>query len=87
MTAARVVVSTSAVALNTDSDPVGGTTLVIKNTSANAADLGGSTVTAGTGLDLAAGATVTVDLRPGEILYAIRSAAADATLAVLRTGA
>jgi hypothetical protein len=73
--------------LNTDTDTVGGTTLVIKNTSANAADLGPSTVTATTGFDLAAGATVTVELGLGEQLYAIRSAAADATLSVLRIGA
>jgi hypothetical protein len=42
-------------------------------------------VTAGTGFDLAAGATVTVELAPGDVLFAIRSAAADATIAVLRT--
>jgi hypothetical protein len=87
VTAQRVTVSTTAAALNTDSDTRGGTTLVIKNTSANAADLGPSTVTASTGFDLAAGATLTVELGPGEQLFAIRSAAADATLAVLRIGA
>lgn len=83
VTAARVTVSTSAVALNTAS--TAGQTLVLKNTSANAADLGPSTVTAAAGFDLAAGATVTVELSAGDILYAIRSAAADATIAVLRT--
>lgn len=83
VTAARVTVSTSAVALNTASTT--GLTLVLKNTSANAADLGPSTVAATTGLDLAAGATVTVTLQPGDILYAIRSAASDATVAVLRS--
>lgn len=87
VSAQRITVSTAAVALNTDTDTVGGTTLVIKNTSANAADLGPSTVTATTGFDLAAGATVTVELGLGEQLYAIRSAAADATLSVLRIGA
>jgi hypothetical protein len=87
VSAQRVTVSTTAVALNTDVDTRGGTTLVIKNTSANAADLGPSTVTAGTGLDLAAGATVgPLELGPGEQLFAIRSAAADATVAVLRIG-
>lgn len=75
--------STTAVALNTASSR--GQSLVLKNTSANAADLGTSTVTATTGLDLAAGATVTVVLAPGDVLYAIRSAASDATIAVLRT--
>lgn len=83
VSAARVTVATVAVALNTAD--TGGMTLAIKNTSANAADLGPSTVTAGTGFDLAAGATVTVQLDPGDVLYAIRSAAADATLAILRT--
>ena len=86
VSAQRITVSTTAVALNTDTDSVGGTTLVVKNTSANAADLGPSTVTATTGFDLAAGASVTVELGLGEQLYAIRSAAADATLSVLRLG-
>lgn len=83
VTAARITASTSAVALNTAS--TAGMQLTIKNTSADAADLGPSTVTAGAGFDLAAGATVTVDVDQGDVLYAIRSAAADATLAVLRT--
>lgn len=79
--------STSAVALNVaETDTVAGSTLYLKNTSANAADLGPTGVTAGTGFDLAAGASVTVILPPGEILFAIRSAASDATIAVLRIG-
>lgn len=64
---------------------VAGGQLLVKNTSANAADLGASSVAAGAGFDLAAGQTVTVELAAGDVLYAIRSAAADATLAVLRT--
>lgn len=83
VTAARVTVSTTAVALNTAS--TNGQELLLKNTSANAADLGPSTVTAGGGFDLAAGAVVSVDVDAGDVLYAIRSAAADATIAVLRT--
>jgi hypothetical protein len=79
----RIVVSTTAVALNPTSS--GGERLLIKNTSANAADLGASTVTAGTGFDLAAGAIADIELDPGDVLYAIRSGGADATLAVLRT--
>lgn len=87
ITTARVTVSTSAVALNVaEADTVSGATLILKNTSANAADLGPSGVTAAAGFDLAAGATLAVTLPPGEILYAIRSAAADATIAVLRIG-
>lgn len=83
VTAARLTISTSAVALNTAS--TSGQKLVIKNTSANAADLGAAGVAAGAGFDLAAGATVTVELQPQDVLFAIRTAAADATLAVLRT--
>lgn len=83
ITAARVTVSTVAVALNTAT--AYGQTLIIKNTSANAADLGTSAVTANSGYDLAAGATVEVEVDSGDVLYAIRSAAADATLAILRT--
>lgn len=83
VSAARVTVSTSAVALNTAS--TSGQRFQLKNTSANAADLGPAGVTAGAGFDLAAGATVGVFVQPGDVLYAIRSAAADATIAVLRT--
>jgi len=79
-----VTVSTTAVALN--AADFGGHRLVIKNTHASAnADLGGSTVTAGTGFPLLFGETVTVDVDQGEVLFAIRSAGADVTLAVLRT--
>jgi hypothetical protein len=61
--------------------------LLVNNTSANPADLGPAAVTAGTGYDLAAGASVVVELGPGDgQLFAMRSAAADAVLAVLRTG-
>lgn len=87
ITTARVTASTSPVALNAaETDGVSGSVLIIKNTSANAADLGPAGVAAGAGFDLAAGATVTVELPAGEVLFAIRSAAADATLAVLRIG-
>jgi predicted transcriptional regulator len=83
ISAQRFTVSTSAVALNTASQD--GTRLIIKNTSANAADLGASTVTAAAGFDLATGATVTITLKAGDVLYAIRSGASDATLAVERS--
>lgn len=82
ISAARVTASTSAVALNTASTSA--QVLTVKNTSANAADLGASTVTAAAGFDLAAGATVTLTVDPGDVLYAIRSGGADATLAILR---
>jgi hypothetical protein len=87
ITAQRFTVSTTAVALNVaESDTVSGARLHITNTSANAADLGPSNVTAGAGYSLAGNATVVVELGSGDQLYAIRSAAADATLAVLRVG-
>lgn len=82
VTAARVTVSTVAVALNT-ADEQGGL-LMLKNTSANAADLGPAGVTAGAGYDLAAAQLVTIQLDAGDVLYAIRSAGADAVIAVLR---
>lgn len=83
VSAQRITVSSTAVALN--SADTKGLTLVIKNTSANAADLGPANVTAGAGFDLAAGATITAFVRPGEVLFAIRSAGVDATIAVLRS--
>lgn len=87
ITATRITVSTSAVELTvSETDVVSGSTYVIKNTSANAADLGPSGVTAGAGFDLAAGATLTLTLPPGERIFAIRSAAADAIISIIRIG-
>jgi hypothetical protein len=87
LTAARVTVSTSAVALNTAGQDGG--YLVIKNLDGtNGADLGTSAVTAGTGFPLPGAATpvaVTVFVKPGDVLYAIRSAGADVVLSVLRS--
>ena len=82
-TAARIVVSTTPVALNTASSS--GQELQIKNTTANAADLGPSTVGAGAGFDLAGNAARVVQLQPYDVLYAIRSGGVDTTLAVVRT--
>lgn len=82
VSAARVAVSTTAVALSTAG--TAGSKLVVKNTGAVAADLGPSSVTSAGGLDLAAGASVTVEMAPGDVLYAI-SSGAGTTLAVLRT--
>jgi hypothetical protein len=83
VTSEVVTVSTTAVALN--EAQTFGQWMLLKNTSANAADLGASTVEAAAGFGLAAGATVSVFLKAGDILYAIRSAGSDATIAVLRT--
>lgn len=79
----RVTVSTSAVALNTAS--TAGKRLTVKNTSANAVDLGVNSVTAAAGFDLAAGASATITLQPGDVLYAIRSGASDGTVAIVET--
>lgn len=86
VTSAQVTVSTTAVALNTESGSVSGTKLTIKPATA-AVDLGPSTVTAGSGFSVAADATVTIELSHGEQLFAIRSSAVDSTVHVLRTGA
>ncbi|NJP24452.1 hypothetical protein FLW53_09570 [Microbispora sp. SCL1-1] len=84
VTAARVTAGNAAVALNTAS--TSGQKLTIKNTdTTNGVDLGGPGVTAGTGFPLPNGAQVTVELAPGDVVYAIRSAGADVVLAVLRT--
>ncbi len=88
VSAARVTVGTSAVALNAPS--VSGQTLVVKNLDGtNGADLGGSGVTAGAGFSLPGSATpvaVTISVAAGEQVFAIRSGAADVVLSVLRTG-
>jgi hypothetical protein len=90
LTAERVTVSTVAVALNgADTGPSGGGLLVraVGTGGTNDADLGASTVTAGTGfLLVAGGSAVQVNLAAGEQLYAIRTGGADATLHVIRTG-
>lgn len=84
VSASRVTVSTVAVALNT-ADTLG-RVLTIKNIDAtNAVDLGTSSVTAGTGFALAAGATVQIQLSAEEVLFAIRSAAADVVLTILKS--
>jgi len=83
ITAARVTASTVAVALNT-ADNLTPTPMFITNTSANAADLGPATVTAGAGYSLAASASLYVTLDPADVLYAIRSGGADAVISVLR---
>lgn len=84
VTAARVTASTSAVALNPVS--TGGTTLIVRNIdTTDTCDLGPAGVTAGTGFPLAPNAQVEVELDAGDQLFAIRSAAADVDLAVLRT--
>jgi hypothetical protein len=85
--AQRITVSTVAIALNTATQDGG--YLTIKNLDgANGADLGAAAVTAGAGFPLPGSATpaaVTIYIKPGDVLFAIRSAGADVVLSVLRT--
>jgi hypothetical protein len=89
VSAARITVSTTAVALNGADTGPSGTGLLIKavgTANTNDVDLGDATVTAGTGFLLPAGsAPIQVTLSAGEQLYAIRSGASDGTVHVIRT--
>jgi hypothetical protein len=89
VTAAQVVVSSSAVALNpAEADTTSGSRLVIRNSHAtDALVLGPSGVTPSTGFGLAAGGVIVVEVPSGEQIFAIRGAAADVTAHVLRLGA
>jgi hypothetical protein len=60
-----------------------GARMTITNTSANAADIGAANVAAGNGYSLPAGATVQLQLNPGDQVYAVRSGTSDAQLSVL----
>jgi len=80
VSSAQVSVTTSATALNTASTDGG--YLVIKNGAA-VIYLGASNVTSGTGLSVATTASVTVYLKPGDVLYGI--CATSSTVEVLRT--
>lgn len=90
LTAARVVASTVAVALNGADTGASGTGLLVKAVGTggtNDADLGDATVAAGAGFLLVAGGpAIWIPLSAGEVLYAIRTGAADATIHVIRTG-
>lgn len=87
VTGARVTVSTVAIALNTATTDGG--YMTVKNLDGtNGADLGSSAVTAGAGFPLPGAATPvahTFYVKPGDVVYAIRSAGADVVLAVLRS--
>jgi hypothetical protein len=88
LTSERVTVSATAVALNTEVGAVSGTRLLIKNRHAtDSVDLGGSGVTAGAGYELKpADPPLELFLPHGEQIYAIRSAAADVVVHVIRLG-
>jgi nitrous oxide reductase len=70
----RVTVTTTAVALNTAS--TSGLCLRIKNGAAIVA-LGPSTVTAANGYEVAVAAEVTVELDPGDVLFAVSGSTSD----------
>lgn len=80
VSAERVTVETTAVALNTAS--TGGASLRITNGAA-AIDIGASGVTSGAGLSVAASGVLTVELDPGDVLFAI--CATSSVVQVLRT--
>lgn len=79
VTAQRVAVGTSAVALNTAD--TSGLQLTVKAVAA--LSLGPSTVTTANGFEVATGQTVTVSVDAGDVLFGI--AAAATTAHVLRT--
>lgn len=82
ITSAQISVGTTATALNTATSS--GQRLVVTPVT-TAVVLGASTVTATTGLSVAAGTVVYVDLQPGETLYGIVSSGTTTTH-VLRSG-
>jgi hypothetical protein len=79
-----VTASTVPVALHNPTPNVGRQTLLIKNTSANAATLLVGTPATTRAADLAASASVVVTVDYGETVNAKRSGGTDATLSVLR---
>lgn len=81
----RVTVGVAVVQLNIPGG-TGGVVLTVKNLDAtNAVDLGGSDVAAGLGFALRPDESVVVHVDSREGLYAVRSGAADAQLAILRS--
>lgn len=81
VSSAVVAVGTTATALNAAS--TGGVRLYIKNGD-TAIDLGSSTVTSGSGYQLASSGTLVVELGPGDVLYAI-TASGTSNVQVLRS--
>ena len=86
ISSAQVSVTTSATLLSsTDTDGISGSSLSLVNQGSQTVYLGASGVTTATGFPLAAGASWSADLAPGEALYGI-VAATTATVGVIRTG-
>jgi hypothetical protein len=87
VSAERVTVSTTAVALHPTESGVAGGRLLIRNTHASdSLVLGASDVTASTGFALEAGEVLDVDYSLGERVYAVRGGSADIVAHVLRFG-
>lgn len=84
-----VAVTSNLVAVGTAATVLGGpdgdgVTLLLKNAGAAAVDLGPAGVATGAGYPLAAGDIVSVDLAPGEALYAV-AASGTVNVGVLRS--
>jgi hypothetical protein len=63
-----------------------GLRMKVRNTGANAVDIGGSDVTTGAGFSLAAGAEEEFDVASGDVLYAVSAGGQSNVLQVLRLG-
>jgi archaellum component FlaG (FlaF/FlaG flagellin family) len=82
--ASRLTVTTTPVELTgADQGQSSGSSILVQAGSVTVY-VGGSTVTAADGFPIAAGATLTLDLDPGELLYAV-AASGSTTVHVLRT--
>lgn len=86
--AVRVNVGAAPTALNANDagDMSIGKSLVVRNRSATAVDIGGADVATGAGFQLDAGDVASVDLEIGEILFAVGPSAGPFRLDVLRLG-
>ena len=83
----RVTVTDAATRIDVaDTDSTYGRSIAVTNAGTAAIDLGGAGVTAGGGYSLAAGATITLDLQPGEALYGRAAATTSQPVHVLETG-
>lgn len=84
VTSSRVTVTTSATALVPTDGSVA--SIVAHNKGSASIDIGGASITTGTGFELAAGEAFTMDLNPGEIPYGI-AASGTVRVDVLRSKA
>lgn len=83
----RVTVTDAATRIDVaDTDATFGRSVAVTNAGAAAIDVGGPDVTAGGGYSLAAGATISLDLQPGEALYGIAAATTSQPVHILEAG-